>query len=93
MKPKQKDDRDSNPMDEAYKLLEGTPSATGVSDAAQGLAPKNDDEDFRDKTEEINERRIGTDTPKEESVERPSQCLDDAYAMLFESLAVIMKSK
>lgn len=86
MKPKTK--IDTNPMDEAYKLLDAKPSATGVSDAAQGLAPKNDDEDFRENEEEQLERQYGGGKP------RPASCdIDDAYAMLFESLAVIMRHK
>lgn len=81
MKPK----TDTNPMDDAYKSLDGSPSATGVSDAAKGNQPANDNEQFRDDTNEHNDRLYGGGDAK---------CMDinQAYAMLFESLAVIMKN-
>lgn len=81
----------TDPMDEAYKMLDGQPSATGVSDAAKGLAPKNDDEDYRDNQEEKNDRLYdGEDAP-----DKKQMChdIDEAYAMLFESLSVIMRNK
>jgi len=93
-----KDKTNTDPMDEAYKMLDGQPSATGVSDAAKGLAPKNDDEDFRENEEEKNDKLYGEtegEDPKEESQDKKQMChdIDEAYAMLFESLSVIMRNK
>lgn len=76
----------TDPMDEAYRLLDGKPSATGVSDAAKGLAPKNDNEDFRDNEEAYNDRLYGGN-------KQACRDIDEAYAMLFESLAIIMRNK
>lgn len=92
MKPKTKTD----PMDEAYKLLDAQPSATGVSDAAKGLAPKNDNE-AREDTEDAKEDKLyGTsESPSEDAGDKKQMCddIDEAYAMLFESLSVILRSK
>lgn len=64
-------------MNEAYKLITGDPSLTAVSDAAKGQPPLSD-----------KEQRLKDWKPA-------GMCLDinEAYAMLFESLAMIAKSK
>lgn len=66
-------------MDEAYKLISGEPSITAVSDAAKGDKPLTDEQ-----------QRM-----KDYARKNDSMCadIDDAYAMLFESLAVIMRNK
>lgn len=68
---------DLNPMDEAYKLLTGDPSIKAVSQAAKGEVPLSD-----------KEQRMA-------DYEVDGKCVDigEAYANLFESLAVILKSK
>ena len=65
------------PMDEAYKMLTGDPSMTAVSQAAKGEVPLSD-----------KEQRI-------KDFNQDNKCIDinDAYASLFESLAIILKSK
>lgn len=65
------------PMDEAYKLLTGDPSIKAVSQAAKGEIPLSD-----------KEQRM-------KDFEQDDKCVDinDAYATLFESLAIILKSK
>jgi hypothetical protein len=78
----------TDPMDEAYKLLDGQPSATGVSDAAKGLAPKSDNEDREDNQIAHDERLYGSADKKQVCTD-----IDEAYAMLFESLAIIMRTK
>lgn len=83
MKPKQTD-----PMNDAYKMLMlGAPSSTGVSDAAKGNVPQND---MQEEAAENDQKqvRLGIQSPQD------PKCTDiqNAYAMLFESLAVIMKS-
>ncbi len=74
MKLKQKD---TDPMDEAYKMVTGDPSLTAVSDAAKGKVPLSDDEQ-RMKDYKTDERCLD---------------IDEAYAMLFESLSVILRNK
>ena len=71
----------TEPMNEAYKMLDGAPSATGVSDAAKGIMPKTAMQDTEDQLEAKTNRMMGCHD------------INEAYAMLFESLAVIMKSK
>jgi hypothetical protein len=68
---------DINPMDEAYKLLTGDPSIKAVSQAAKGEIPLSDDE-----------QRM-----KDYETDEKCQDINQAYAMLFESLAMIIKSK
>jgi len=68
---------DLNPMDEAYKLLTGDPSIKAVSQAAKGEVPLSD-----------KEQRM-----KDYETDEKCQDINQAYAMLFESLAMIIKSK
>lgn len=68
---------DLNPMDEAYKLLTGDPSMTAVSEAAQGGKPLTD-----------KQQRVKNFYQDEKCVD-----INDAYAMLFESLSVILRGK
>ena len=70
-------------MEEAYKLL-SSPSSTGVSDAAKGIKPENMYQEEEEDDEEHTERLEG---------DHPTEDIREAYAMLFESLAVIMKNK
>jgi hypothetical protein len=78
--------KDTNPMEEAYKLLDGSPAADAVSKAAKGESPESDNEQREEAMEEKSERLYdGTDV---------EACdLQDAYAMLFQGLAAIMKHK
>jgi hypothetical protein len=77
--------KDNDEMQEAYKLLDGEPSATAVSDAAKGEKPKTDFEDREDYHEEDLDRREG----------KVKGCtdIDEAYASLFESLSIILRNK
>jgi len=95
--------KETEPMEEAYKMLDGTPSATGVSDAAKGEHPKKDEVDFREKTEEKNERlydQMEHDSEgnekdpadKPEGQDKKCSDINEAYSMLFEALAIITKS-
>jgi hypothetical protein len=94
--------KDTEPMDEAYKMLDGSPSATGVSDAAKGKHPAKDDVQYREDTEDMNDRLYkkmehdeegGEKDPSEDSYKQDGKCtdIDEAYSMLFEALAIIMK--
>jgi len=81
MKQKPTNNQTNDPMEEAYKQLDGSPSATGVSDAARGIQPENDDESFRENTEQKNKQLYGCDD------------IDQAYANLFQAVADIMRLK
>lgn len=88
--------KDNDEMQEAYKLLDGSPSATGVSDAAKGQVPKTDNEQYREDSEEQNEKLYGEDEHEgmmHKMMASNCQDIDEAYACLFESLATIIRSK
>lgn len=65
------------PLDDAYKLITGDPSMTAVSDASKGEIP------LSDKEQRMKEFHQST------------RCsgIDEAYAMLFESLSMILREK
>lgn len=97
-----KNKTNTEPMDEAYKMLDGAPSATGVSDAAKGKHPKKDDVQYREDTEDMNDRLYEDMEHDEEGKQKDpakarynpdSKCMDidEAYSMLFEALAIITK--
>lgn len=67
----------TEPMEEAYKMVGGDPSMTAVSDAAKGEMPLSD-----------KQKRM-----KDYELQQGCMDINEAYAMLFESLAVILKSK
>lgn len=75
MKPDKKTNT-TDPMEEAYKQLDGDPAKDAVSKAAKGEQPQTDDEQRMD-----------------EAPADPTQCseIEEAYARLFESLAIIMR--
>lgn len=81
MKPKT-----NNPLEK----LTGSPSATAVSDVAKGGQPKTDDEMDKAYQELNGEVRQGI-KPEMEAIDCTD--LEEAYANLFESLSVIMRSK
>lgn len=83
----------TEPMDEAYKMLSGSPSSTGVSDAAKGVMPQSAAEEVDENNTQKTQRVMGQ--ADDETTEPANYCddINAAYAMLFESLAVIMKSK
>lgn len=64
-------------MNEAYKLVSGDPSIDAVSRAAQGQMPLSD-----------KEKRM-----KDFMVDEKCLDINEAYAMLFESLSIIARSK
>lgn len=67
----------TDPMDEAYKLLDGEPAQDAVSQAAKGNVPLSD-----------NEYRMKNAQPDPLCTD-----INDAYAMLFSALSVIMGKK
>lgn len=71
-----------NPMEEAYKLLDGEPSIDAVSKAAKGEKPDTD-----------HERREEEHEEKSDRFGKGAQDIDEAYANLFESLSVILRSR
>lgn len=73
-------------MEEAYKMLSGAPAGDGVSRAAKGQMPEQDLQEREDFQEEKVARQFGE--PKMNSSD-----LEKAYAMLFESLAMITRSR
>jgi hypothetical protein len=81
LKPKTKTNTD--PMEEAYKLLDGEPAADAVSQAAQGNVPKTDMEAREDDHDMQTQRFMGGGI----------QDIDDAYAALFGALAFIIQHK
>lgn len=85
------------PIDEAYKMVSGEPSMTAVSDAAQGKKPTTDDEQRMDDYEDKNENEDSQEDTTEDSNEHEmdDKCVDinEAYAMLFESLSMILRGK
>ena len=88
------DPKETEPMEEAYKMLGGTPSATAVSDAAKGDKPLTDDEQRmkeapEDPTQDEAEDKEEGEYKKTEGVECSD--LEEAYAMLFEGLATIIR--
>lgn len=72
----------TEPMDEAYKLLGGDPAGDAVSVAAKGGVPETDDEQRM--------RTMGK-TDKTEVTAQMCTDIEDAYAKLFEGLAGIMR--
>lgn len=67
--------------------LDGSPAPDAVSKVAMGGKPETDDEH----REEYQEESVGRLMGKKDN---PDLCsIEDAYASLFESLAVIMKHK
>jgi hypothetical protein len=64
-------------MDEAYKLMSGDPAIDAVSEAAKGNVPLTD-----------KEGRVKHFNASQKCVD-----INDAYATLFESLSVILRSK
>jgi hypothetical protein len=96
-----KQNKNYDEMNEAYKMLDGAPSATGVSDAAKGIHPKKDKVQYRIDTENQNERLYedmdhdeeGKQLDPSEKRHPQSKCkdIDEAYSMLFEALAIITK--
>lgn len=77
---------DTDPMEQAYKLLGGDPAGDAVSVAAKGGKPESDDE-----------QRFRTQAPKDQVADEDDEleCGPDdvqrAYAQLFESLATILR--
>lgn len=67
----------TDPMEEAYKQLDGEPGMTAVSDAAKGMQPLND---MQQRQRDFKPQDMCDD-------------IDHAYAQLFESLAVIIRNK
>lgn len=70
--------KQTDPMEEAYKLISGDPSQTAVSDAAKGEPP------LTDKQQRMRESSKTQDLCND---------INEAYAMLFEGLAGIMRHK
>lgn len=73
---------DTNPMDEAYKLLDGEPAGDAVSQAAKGLKPQTAFAQAEADQAGMVKRLRGS---------QACQDINDAYAMLFEALAIIIK--
>jgi hypothetical protein len=80
LKPKTKTNTD--PMEEAYKQLDGEPAADAVSQAALGNPPKTDMEAREEDHDMQTQRFMGS-----------IQDIDDAYAALFGALAFIIQHK
>lgn len=72
----------TDPMEEAYKLLDGEPAIDAVSQAAKGLKPESDAEQ-RVKNHDAEMQRRG--------LEQGCSDVQEAYARLFDSLADIMR--
>lgn len=77
----------NNLMEEAYKMISGDPAIDAVSKAAMGDVPQTDKEkrmaDFEQKT-----ANYGNQAGENEA----TNCIDEAYAMLFEALAMLARS-
>lgn len=69
-------------LNEAYKQMGGDPAIDAVSIAAKGGRPETDDQQ---------RMRLGTEAAVKAGVRCDPQDIENAYAMLFEALAVIMR--
>lgn len=69
--------QNTDPMEEAYKQLDGEPGMTATSDAAKGIPPLND---MQQRERDFKPQDMVGD-------------IDQAYANLFESLAIILRNK
>lgn len=72
---------DTDPMEQAYKELDGSPAGDAVSKAAKGEHPQTDFEAQEDHHDEMVQRMEGV----------TSDDLENAYSKLFEALAVITR--
>lgn len=76
-----KEKKQTDPMEEAYKMLDGEPAGDAVSKAAKGEEPESDFEAREDNEDKMVSRfqgKVGAE-------------IEEAYAMLFESLSIIMR--
>lgn len=76
---------------EMYKQLTGSPGLTSVSDAAKGEKP----ETLAEFEESYHDEWASKVDGKPHTVVSPEEChdIEEAYAMLFESLAMIARHK
>lgn len=96
LKPINKPTNTTDPMEEAYKQLDGAPSMTAVSDAARGKQPTNQYQQAEIDNQEKENNLDGSNPPEsaqEDSIGYSGAEVEQAYAQLFESLATILKSR
>lgn len=84
MKQNKKPEEDE--MDKAYKMLDASPSSTGVSDAAKGEVPENEQAEEEHEAVAMSKRLDG------EVATQLTHEIQNAYSMLFEALAIITKA-